>query len=704
MYKIEVHNCNNVSSSIINLNKQHLNIRYAMNGSGKSTIAKALEYHIKGESLSTLKTFGCEEEPTCMLSEIITNMMLFNDDFVNDLVFQESEVIQNAFEVFIKTPEYEEQLQKINEKLKNIRIEIEKNEDLKKLSSVGKLVLNKIKITQSGDLRQSGLVKSITDSQSIFQLPQKLTKFKPLMEKKYNVDWVSWKHEGYKYDDNNICPFCTIGFDEEYETEKELFQASYTKSNVKNIMEMIGYFNEVKDFMDEEKAQKLEECVKGTKSAKEINHWIKLFYGDLKYIIEKLDDVQSFNTYRIRKEDISTLEEQLKHLLIDITDLQIFKNKKVKQITDYINDNITKLLTEAEILKKDIGQLNGLVGDARKNAIKDINDFLEIAGINYEIEIIDEAENKTKTILKYKSKDKGLIDVEDINIHLSWGERNAFALVLFMHYALSHNPDIIILDDPISSFDSNKKYAIIHRIFSPKKYRSFFKKTVLFLTHDLQPLIDFLVINRPHNMNVSACFLNNKKGKVYEQRITESDIKSLPILLMENAKNREMNLVHRITCLRKYFEIVNENSHNTMEYNILSCLIHGEDKPRYLDKTEIEEKNVKEGEDAIRKYIPEFDYNEFLKTTFNRDSLVKIICGEASAYLRLQVFRVLVGILNIKAKMEDDPLMKYVDEQFHVENDYMFSLNFMKYDIVPEFVIPRCLAFLERENILNNAD
>ena len=57
------------------------------------------------------------------------------------------------------------------------------------------------------------------------------------------------------------------------------------------------------------------------------------------------------------------------------------------------------------------------------------------------------------------------INVDNIDKHLSWGEKNAFALVLFMYYAISKKAELIILDDPISSFDSNKKYAIINRLF-----------------------------------------------------------------------------------------------------------------------------------------------------------------------------------------------------------------------------------------------
>jgi len=74
---------------------------------------------------------------------------------------------------------------------------------------------------------------------------------------------------------------------------------------------------------------------------------------------------------------------------------------------------------------------------------------------------------------------------------------------------------------------------------------------------------------------------------------------------------------------------------------------------------------------------------------------------EKNPYIRLQVFRVLVEVLGLRTRIEDNPLLKYIDEQFHVENDYMFSLDLLKFDIVPDFVIPKCIKFLEEEHIVS---
>lgn len=40
--KIEIKNCNNVDSGVVEIIENRLNIKYAVNGTGKSTIARAI--------------------------------------------------------------------------------------------------------------------------------------------------------------------------------------------------------------------------------------------------------------------------------------------------------------------------------------------------------------------------------------------------------------------------------------------------------------------------------------------------------------------------------------------------------------------------------------------------------------------------------------------------------------------------------------
>jgi hypothetical protein len=221
------------------------------------------------------------------------------------------------------------------------------------------------------------------------------------------------------------------------------------------------------------------------------------------------------------------------------------------------------------------------------------------------------------------------------------------------------------------------------------------------LTHDFQPIIDFITNNKPNGEFVTAHFLRNNLGAISEQEISENDIKSLPILLANNSKNEALNKVHRVASLRKLLEHVPSNGDTQdLAYNLLSCLLHGKVKPTYKSNEELTNEEIKSGEEFIKPYIADFKYSHYSTNIFTKDYLLNLFNEENNSYFRLQVFRVLLTVLDLRSKIKDDPLLKYIDEQFHIENDYMFYLDLMKYDVVPEFVIPKCIEYLKKEHLV----
>ena len=77
-----------------------------------------------------------------------------------------------------------------------------------------------------------------------------------------------------------------------------------------------------------------------------------------------------------------------------------------------------------------------------------------------------------------------------------------------MYECLSKKPSLIILDDPISSFDKNKKYAILEMLFRRDSDSCLKNKTVLMLTHDVEPIIDTVkALSIKFSNQTSASFL-----------------------------------------------------------------------------------------------------------------------------------------------------------------------------------------------------
>lgn len=554
--EITIKNCNNVSEARIKVYKNCLNIKYAANGTGKSTIARAIYLAGGNQSLIELRSYGGKEDPSVSSEKPIENVLIFNEDFVNNIVFKEQEVIENSFEIFIKTPLYHEHLKKVNARLSTLKIDIGKDEELKSLLSTFSELTSKIQFNTDGTIKSNPFFKSIVSKQHLYKIPDNLQKFKPFFETKYKVEWVDWKNKGFEFDEKGKCPFCTEEFIPEYQTEKETFTSTYTKSSVKNLIDFLGYFKILEDYIAPEKNILLNECITSITDENQIRTIIKQFMIEVESIKTNLGEIINFDSYRIESEEISKLDEKLIGMKIKTKVLNMLCSEKLLGILEKVNSKIDLILVEVNELKNEIGTFKGLIQGLANDAKKDINGFLESAGINYELIIEVISESESKTILKYKDIHNNYYGVDKIKKHLSWGERNAFALVLFMHFAISQNPNLIILDDPISSFDSDKKYAIINRLFRNNGIRrSFYKQTVLMLTHDLEPVIDFVVNSKPTGASVYAYHLQNKSGVVTENNITYDDLHSQIRLLVNTITDEKNDEIYRIISLRKYIEL-----------------------------------------------------------------------------------------------------------------------------------------------------
>lgn len=111
--EITVSNLGVISQGKLTLEKDIVNIKYGINGSGKSTISKGLELSINNEDLRELKTYGTDIQPVVSMSEGISNVIVFNQDYVNKYLFKD-DIANNSFEIMINTDEYRLGKKKIN--------------------------------------------------------------------------------------------------------------------------------------------------------------------------------------------------------------------------------------------------------------------------------------------------------------------------------------------------------------------------------------------------------------------------------------------------------------------------------------------------------------------------------------------------------------------------------------------------------------
>lgn len=221
--------------------------------------------------------------------------------------------------------------------------------------------------------------------------------------------------------------------------------------------------------------------------------------------------------------------------------------------------------------------------------------------------------------MKLKHKDLGR-NIERGTQHLSYGEKNAFALVLFMHQSLRENPNLLILDDPVSSFDRNKKFAILETLF--RKDKSFKNKTVLFMTHDFEPIVDMIYNFYDKFQKPTASFLESRNGIIKEVSIKRDDIMTFAKICHEQIISPCDDVIKLIYLRRRY-----EVSHDKSDaYQLLSNLLHKRAIPTYKkfgenerDMTDLE---IANSSVEIAKDIQNFDYKKLL-LCINDDKIIK---------------------------------------------------------------------------------
>ena len=99
---------------------------------------------------------------------------------------------------------------------------------------------------------------------------------------------------------------------------------------------------------------------------------------------------------------------------------------------------------------------------------------------------------------------------------------------------------------------------------------------------------------------------------------------------------------------------------------------------------------IASAEATIKKFIPLFDYPSVLTVIRDKLEIKRRFIEAKAGYDKIQLFRIFKGIHDSTNREQDDILQKFVNESFHIENEYVMQLNPHKFDNVPEYVILEC--------------
>lgn len=249
---------------MISIAEDKLNIKFAPNGTGKSTIARAI---ILGSSensdLKALMPFKLRKnnhenkEPEVTGLNGIGQVMCFNEDYVTQFVFRPEELLSNSFDILIKTDAYRLYEQEIEELVAEIKKLFINNKDLEALIADLKEMGNAFKLTKSGISKASSGMKGLAGGNKIQHIPKGLELYQPFIQSPHSVGWVEWQTNGYNYAElSENCPFCTSHTADKREQIKKVGQ-EYDKSIIKNLLAIINVIQRLGDYFSATTRDKL---------------------------------------------------------------------------------------------------------------------------------------------------------------------------------------------------------------------------------------------------------------------------------------------------------------------------------------------------------------------------------------------------------------------------------------------------------------
>lgn len=694
-YAITITDCNSIAEAQITLRRESLNIKYGPNGIGKSTICRALVLNAEGsDALQALLPFKYRQgeagkTPAVVGADEIGNVLVFDEHYVSQFVFQPDEVVKNSFEIFIRTPEYQagiEELEAIFEDVKKVFLENEALDDV--IASLTEL-RDAFTVTKSGGIAKTSKgFKALGMGGKLATIPKPLLGFEEFINSDDPAGWLSWQSKGKSYLDlSDNCPFCSVP-NVDKKTAVHVSE-QYESAAVKNMRALRLVIDKLAKFFVPERLEQLRRI---TTSLEELSPEQILFLaslrGQVETLLDKFTALKELSFVSLRDE--ADVDQALQTMKIELELLDALNAEDTQYVVGKMNAQLDHVANQINEIKKRVGIQKAQVAKSIEQNEDEINEYLRSAGYKYAVRI-ESSGDSYRMILEHEDAPGHL---EAAGNHLSFGERNAFALVLFMHQVRRDAPDLVVLDDPVSSFDKTKKFAILHKLFHDKQSLRGF--TTLLLTHDIEPAIDIVLGPTRGTFqaaNTAVHFLQNRHGELEEKPIKPSDLMTFSQVCNENIGSSADPVVKCIY-LRRRYEVHGERG---AEYDVLSSLLHVRDEPSSKGKNgELVPLSDEEREQAIaevQKVIPDFNYDGLLAQLKDPEVVKAKFEATNVGYEKVQIFRIALA-LDPHAPGGSAAFKKFVNESYHIENEYVMQLNPREFDAVPEHVIQACVRAL----------
>jgi ABC-type dipeptide/oligopeptide/nickel transport system ATPase subunit len=248
------------------------------------------------------------------------------------------------------------------------------------------------------------------------------------------------------------CPYCASDIEDSKSKIKKISEEFDAKA-IEHLINMLDVFGSLSEYFSPETNAQLDLVSSNVEGlSNEQITYLTDIKNEVEIIKTRLDNIKNISFETLK--DVEHIASEIESYKLEPSSLVHLNSTGVISKITEINTRIDEVLKEAWKIQAEVGQQNQMICAAVIKYEKEINDFLLYAGYKYQVGLKEATDGKIKLMMSHVNLKND--PIANARQHLSFGERNAFALVLFMYNAINNNPDLIILDDPISSFDGNK--------------------------------------------------------------------------------------------------------------------------------------------------------------------------------------------------------------------------------------------------------
>jgi len=354
---IRVTNCNNIDNCSIDLVEGRLNIKYGINGTGKSTLARAIELYKSPEQLIGLRPYKYlaenpildEHQPSVVCSQEVSKIAIFNEQYVNQYIFLPDELLDNSFEVFVKTPDYENRMRNIQQLIQDIQNTFRENPELDQLIAELTTFISGFGNAQNGYSKTGSIGKGLAKGNKIANVPKELEEYASFIQCDVNASWLSWQSKGNPFlDVAEKCPFCAEKLHAEKKAVVQQVAVEYDSKYVAELQKMIGVFRALENYFTDsvkETITRLSNSI--TAFTKEEINFLKEIKEQVVVLNKKLIEIKSLNFGTLK--DVDAVINALQGKRIDLALLGHINSPYTNERVSIVN---TALDTVISIMMK----------------------------------------------------------------------------------------------------------------------------------------------------------------------------------------------------------------------------------------------------------------------------------------------------------------------------------------------------------------